>query len=287
LDWSIWTSYFYDLPLSRALMEFRSLDFNFLELSAEHMSELVYNVFGEEFSDLKSIERLNNIRDKITDIGMENIRDLMNNLDIEFIDVHGPFDVSDLFPKSFVNWIDRAVRKLVKWFNICGELNIPVIVLHPIENVGLEVNVEYFRRLSKIAAEYGVKIAVENYGYLHNFYSRINNIVETIIKVGSDSLGICLDTGHANIEVYTGRVDESIYESNGYLLATHVSDNDGLSDQHLFPGKGIIDWKKVFKAFKEIKFSKPLNLEVPGETRYSLEERKEYLNHFISKFNFI
>lgn len=287
MDWSIWTSYFYDLPLSRALMEFRSLDFNFLELSAEHMSELVYNVFGEEFSDLKSIERLNNIRDKITDIGMENIRDLMNNLDIEFIDVHGPFDVSDLFPKSFVNWIDRAVRKLVKWFNICGELNIPVIVLHPIENVGLEVNVEYFRRLSKIAAEYGVKIAVENYGYLHNFYSRINNIVETIIKVGSDNLGICLDTGHANIEVYTGRVDESIYESNGYLLATHVSDNDGLSDQHLFPGKGIIDWKKVFKAFKEIKFSKPLNLEVPGETGYSLEERKEYLNHFISKFNFI
>ena len=287
MDWSIWTSYFYDLPLSRALMEFRSLDFNFLELSAEHMSELVYNVFGEEFSDLKSIERLNNIRDKITDIGMENIRDLMNNLDIEFIDVHGPFDVSDLFPKSFVNWIDRAVRKLVKWFNICGELNIPVIVLHPIENVGLEVNIEYFRRLSKIAAEYGVKIAVENYGYLHNFYSRINNIVETIIKVGSDNLGICLDTGHANIEVYTGRVDESIYESNGYLLATHVSDNDGLSDQHLFPGKGIIDWKKVFKAFKEIKFSKPLNLEVPGETGYSLEERKEYLNHFISKFNFI
>jgi len=109
------------------------------------------------------------------------------------------------------------------------------------------------------AVAVGVRIALE---VIPNALSPAPALVQLIEdELDLPDLGICLDTGHANLQ---GDVTDAIDAASGYLLATHVHDNRGRGDDHLPPFEGTIDWPSVVMTFAKVGYDGTLMLEVGG-----------------------
>jgi len=101
-----------------------------------------------------------------------------------------------------------------------------------------------------------LKLALEN---IATPLSALSNLIALVREINSPRVGLCLDIGHANLQ---GRPGEAIERCAGSLLAVHLSDNDGQSDQHLVPGEGNIPWPEVIRRLDKIGFNGPLTLEL-------------------------
>ncbi len=120
------------------------------------------------------------------------------------------------------------------------------------------LNVSSLKQLSNFAAEHGMKLALEN-GSSHDFHYR--QVLRIVREVRHPSLGVCFDTGHANIEPLV-KLPHMIRDIAPLLWASHLHDNDGTGDQHLPPGKGNIDWHELLAAFRGIDYHGMLSLEL-------------------------
>ena len=92
----------------------------------------------------------------------------------------------------------------------------------------------------------------------------MSELLEIVEEVDPENLGICLDFGHANLQRPLFGLHDGIRELGDHLIATHIHDNEGLSDQHMIPLMGTIDWDSAIVALKEIGYNGPLILEVGG-----------------------
>jgi sugar phosphate isomerase/epimerase len=75
-----------------------------------------------------------------------------------------------------------------------------------------------------------------------------------------------------------GGVENALETLKQYILSTHVHDNHGTKDEHLFPGEGSIDWKRAMALLREAPHVPPLLLEIEGGERKDLIEK--YLETF-------
>ena len=101
--------------------------------------------------------------------------------------------------------------------------------------------------LSPVAKQFGVRIAVE---VIPNEISTPSALVELLeSEIDATALGICMDTGHARM---MGDVVDAIETCSGHIITTHLHDNRGRSDDHLVPGKGVIDWDAATLAFQKV-----------------------------------
>jgi len=107
--------------------------------------------------------------------------------------------------------------------------------------------VRSLEQLSPVAARYGVRLAIE---VIPNELSTPSALVDVIESdIDATGLGICMDVGHARM---MGDVVEAIETCSGHLVTTHLHDNRGRSDDHLVPGKGVIDWDATTLAFQKV-----------------------------------
>lgn len=74
-------------------------------------------------------------------------------------------------------------------------------------------------------------------------------------------LGLCYDTGHANM-IWKDRSPEVLDAYKNRLFAVHMHDNDGRDDQHQIPGEGSIAWEPVTKLLAASAYEGPLLLEL-------------------------
>ena len=102
---------------------------------------------------------------------------------------------------------------------------------------------------------------------LENIFRPLNTVDQVLFymeKFPSKNLGACFDSGHANI-MENGRsipdcIANKAFGDCGfevpwdhdildrmlpYIVDCHIHDNNAAQDQHLLPGKGTIDWKKL------------------------------------------
>ncbi len=101
--------------------------------------------------------------------------------------------------------------------------------------------------LAMTAADHGVKLALE---VIPNALSTPEGLVKLIDQdLELPDLGICMDVGHARM---MGDVVEAIEACSGHVITTHLHDNRGRSDDHLVPGKGVIDWDATTLAFQKV-----------------------------------
>jgi sugar phosphate isomerase/epimerase len=140
------------------------------------------------------------------------------------------------------------------------------LVLHP-SCLGLmrpddRLDVPEIRRLAGYAAERGVRLALENSGDAIWLLDRV------LEHVGDDpeatNVGVCVDTGHAHMSHDAGRepVPNYLERYAGQLVHVHLHDNHGVSDEHLIPGEGTIDWPRVVRTLGEIGFDGTAILEL-------------------------
>lgn len=137
-----------------------------------------------------------------------------------------------------------------------------VIIIHvPAEPEPPEEKPIFWRRLQQsldalepFAKAHGVRLALENLS---------NNNFDTIDKLfaryGPDYLGLCYDSGHANIG---GNFMDRLEPLKERLIALHLHDNDGRKDQHRLPFSGTIDWARLARLIAESAYTKCVNLEV-------------------------
>jgi sugar phosphate isomerase/epimerase len=110
--------------------------------------------------------------------------------------------------------------------------------------------------LGAFARPLGVKLLVEN---LLSEPTTPEHLI-TILEMGHlDSIGVCLDVGHAHITV---GVAEAIATLNNRIVSVHVHDNKGLKDEHLWPGDGSIAWLAVAEALKALPAAPAAVLEI-------------------------
>lgn len=164
---------------------------------------------------------------------------------------------------------------------MCGEIGCPVAVMHPFTvsvkehpEETLEGNVHLIRQLLPLLEEYHVQLALENgfcyrqQKYYTGFEATPEELLPMLDGVGSEHVGICLDTGHANIfRMHIGNVAR---EYGSRLIALHVHGNAG-HDEHCVPGSlpmwcGKLDFDDFSAALGEIGFEGYYNLEInPGK----------------------
>jgi sugar phosphate isomerase/epimerase len=83
--------------------------------------------------------------------------------------------------------------------------------------------------------------------------SNTDALLRLMDAVDNDNFGAVLDTGHQHAQKEI--LPLSIEKLGGRIHYLHVSDNDGLTNQHLALGRGTVDWDGVFTALKKHGFS--------------------------------
>lgn len=92
-------------------------------------------------------------------------------------------------------------------------------------------------RLEPYAQDRGIRIALENL-VPSNF-----DVLDRMMSAYSPRfLGICYDSGHGNI---TGNGLDRLDRLKDRLIALHLNDNDGRSDQHRLIFSGTVDWQRL------------------------------------------
>lgn len=114
-------------------------------------------------------------------------------------------------------------------------------------------SVEHLRAFAK---PLGVKILLEN---IPNELSTPERLIEFIQTTHFDDVGICFDTGHANMMSDVPTAFETVKK---HVHSTHVHDNAKDRDSHLWPGDGNIDWKQTLELLNDAPHKPPLLLEI-------------------------
>ena len=111
--------------------------------------------------------------------------------------------------------------------------------------------------LQRAAEPLGVRLALE---VIPNELSRPGSLVYFIEEtLDASNVGVCLDFGHAHME---GDLADAIETVSEHLIATHVHDNLGRTDDHLVPFDGSIDWPAALTAVQKVGYDGTLLFEI-------------------------
>ena len=231
-----------------------------------------------------------------------------NELGLDFVDAHAPFGaLLDLCcpEKAYRKYLIEVGRHALE---VCAMFGVDTITFHT-GNIGgslpippgatVETYVDNtcssLEGILPKAEELGIVVCIENIWYP-------NNTPENLLKIKSrfptDALGFCYDAGHANLmstkeqdseENAANRAfdkagvprhhDDQILEKMlPYVVNCHLHDNNALTDQHLTPGHGNVDWKHVIGFLKQAPRLKNIQSEVIPIAR------KEPVNGIVEAF---
>lgn len=172
------------------------------------------------------------------------------------------YDFSNLHDNEYLLGIENALKAI----RFAGLFDAKVVVFHSSSEPVLQhergPRINQLKRgleyLCRESAKADKKIALE-------FLPRdcLGNNTAELLDIISDfdsaTLGVCLDTNHL-MENYA-KLPDIVKCLGKRLFSLHVSDYEGIDEQHLLPGNGIIDWKGFLNALAEIGYNRPFNYE--------------------------
>ena len=121
--------------------------------------------------------------------------------------------------------------------------------------------------LRAFAKPLGVTILVEN---MPNELSTPEKLTELIKASHFDDVGVCFDVGHAHVMT---NVADAFEQLKPRIRSTHLHDNRGDRDSHLWPGDGTIDWNAAMTSLSTAPQVPPLMLEIDGDGQQNLEQK--------------
>jgi len=187
---------------------------------------------------------------------------------------HLPFSSEDDISSFYETVRRQAVDKIRDWMHRATQLGATVGIQHPtttrydVEVEGLDA---YIGRLARSLAvllpeaeKLGFTIAIENMlpAGGGRFVSKPEHVARLSSEFGSPSFGFCLDTGHALVAAGDPALAAEIQDAMGTrLVAFHLADNDGARDLHIAPGRGLVDWRGVFRRTSEAGYTRAMCIE--------------------------
>ncbi len=162
-----------------------------------------------------------------------------------------------------------ALAATERHLRLAAALGAPLVVVHPsaepIADAERAARLDRARRsleaLSRVAAEHGVRMAVECLPRtcLGNTAAELRSIVDAL---DAATVGVCLDVNHLNLR--EPDIGAAVAALAPRLLTLHCSDNDGVDERHWLPGAagGVIDWRAFLGALRENGYPGPFLYEV-------------------------
>ena len=151
---------------------------------------------------------------------------------------------------------EAAIDEIKRALELADHVALSYVVMHlgnPKESFS-PVAFEYaYAAISQIRSFAGVDVMIEN---IPNEISTIERIQEFKTVAKLESLGICYDTGHGHLQGITGGFE--------HARTTHVHDNHGEKDEHLWPFGGTLDWPGLIEKLVVAEYKGPFIFESRG-----------------------
>lgn len=192
-----------------------------------------------------------------------------------FCDSHAPFgpeeDLNCPYPELRPVMIERKKMAI----EIAAMFGVDSMTIHTgnvrIPGYSLEYRhsclLDSIEKILPTAEKCGVTIAIENIWHPTNTTPKLLDVMR---RFPSEYLGICYDSGHANISSGKNRSPENamatIYRNGNYgepewndhiledllpyVTTCHLHDNIATTDLHLLPGLGNVNWKHIIPLLK-------------------------------------
>jgi sugar phosphate isomerase/epimerase len=120
--------------------------------------------------------------------------------------------------------------------------------------------VEMIRDLAAVAERAGVRLTMEIRPY--EMVSNADGMRRLIDAVGSPAVGLVFDTAHFLVQKELLPI--AIEKLRERIFLVHLADNDGASDFHWAPGKGVVSWDGVLQALGKVGYAGFANIDVAG-----------------------
>lgn len=134
----------------------------------------------------------------------------------------------------------------------------------------IEHSITAIEHLRAFASPLGVKILVEN---LQGEVAKPAHLIQILHLGHFQDVGVCLDVGHAHLGDGVG---SAFAELKDRIRSSHLHDNKGDKDAHLWPGDGTIAWDETLGELKSAPQTPAGVLEIHytlGDTTESVVEK--------------
>ena len=204
------------------------------------------------------------------------IRALADELGMVCNQAHAPFTTGKKDQREI---FDKIVRSM----EVASILGAKIIVVHPIQHLPYEENVEelyqmnmeFYKSLIPYCEKFQIKVALENmwqmvnksHRIVHSTCSRPEEFCRYLDDLNSKWFVACLDIGH--IAILGESVERAIYAlGKKRLQALHVHDNNLCDDLHTLPYMRNINFDLTLKALQEIGYEGDFTFEADRFLRY-------------------
>lgn len=198
----------------------------------------------------------------------DHILSILEKYDLKVVQTHLYY----YYPLSSADKINEKLEhRVLREVEVSGKIGSPWCVWHPRyfksgewkngmydEDKTFFYNHETIPRYLEQAENFGTGIALENlFGSM--MYGGVETLARLCDSFQADNIGICLDTGHANID----KVDMAAAISflGNRIKCTHIHNNWGVRDDHAPPIYGNINWSAFMSALAKTGYCGPLTLE--------------------------
>lgn len=202
------------------------------------------------------------------------LHELERGFDVQFLGMHAPYGM--LYDMDIIEQDRRPgmIADHIRCMEIAAEFGSRTYTIHlgaghyVRQLSGMEEHrklaAETMEKLVPAAEKIGITLALENSFEPTNAPREVLYLIQPYI--GNAAVGVCFDTGHANImRMYPGKrpdryrnymynswYQKGIIPENDaldllypHIVAAHIHDNDGYGDLHAMPGDGDIDWQEL------------------------------------------
>ena len=197
---------------------------------------------------------------------------------LEMYQCHAPFAPMYLSDPRLYTLLQQQIIRAIY---AAGHMECPNIVVHPVLHAGFiqgrnrelarQTTLDHFAAMAPALQETGVTMCIENvYFGISRTEPRVPgfgsdaedlcDVIDTLNDMYGPHFAACLDTGHAAL---IQRDPAEMTKMLGSRLRTlHINDNHALTDEHVIPTRGILDWKKIAQALGEIDYKGTFNFEI-------------------------
>ena len=205
----------------------------------------------------------------------------ISDLGLEVCCFHGPFGLHADFTSPGAEERQSALKDILLALEAAVALNARYFILHPGPVIGhhlplrevsrrRENAVSSLRRIAELCRATDTVLLLENM-LPHQLLGRISDLLWFREAIDPEMVGLCFDTGHASLGGDLYMIAHKLAE---YVRVIHAHDNL-VADDHLPPGKGRIDWRRLLKVLVASGFDGLISLELSGEVDDDLKQLTE------------
>lgn len=200
---------------------------------------------------------------------------------LEISQAHAPFPS---WTPEHPEVLDEMIEIQKRCIELCDAVGCKYLVIHGVTLTEIDsentpesieaVNIKLYESLIPTLLKHNVTVCLENLfsskgclieGCCSNPHEAVKYIDTLNQKAGREVFGLCLDTGHLSLLRKNFR--SYIKTVGNRIKALHLHDNDAVSDAHLMPFTGVIDWNYFCNSMKEIGYDGDLSFETFAQAR--------------------